>query len=44
MERMNRRDRSRGNIETVGNYEYENKDRLGLGAFAIVFKGCAKSV
>lgn len=34
--------RERSSIETLGHYEYDSKERLGYGAFAIVFKGWVK--
>lgn len=36
--------RERCSIETLGDYEYDSKERLGYGAFAIVFKGWVKDV
>lgn len=36
--------RERSSIETLGHYEYDSKERLGYGAFAIVFKGWVKDV
>lgn len=41
---MDRRDRSSSITETLGRYEYDPKERLGYGAFAIVFKGWLKDV
>jgi len=31
-------------METIGDYEYNSANRLGLGAFAIVFKGRSRKV
>lgn len=31
-------------METIGDYEYSSANRLGLGAFAIVFKGRSRKV
>lgn len=34
----------RTSVESLGYYEYDNKERLGFGAFAIVFKGWVRNV
>lgn len=34
----------RGRMETVGDYEYNTKDLIGHGAFAVVFKGRHRKV
>lgn len=39
---MNKRERT--SVETLDVYEYDSKERLGYGAFAIVFKGWMKEV
>jgi len=31
-------------MEVIGDYEYNSANRLGLGAFAIVFKGRSRKV
>ena len=31
-------------MDTIGNYEYNKKDLIGHGAFAIVYKGRQKNV
>jgi serine/threonine-protein kinase ULK/ATG1 len=31
-------------MESIGDYEYNTKDIIGHGAFAVVFKGRAKKV
>lgn len=31
-------------MEIIGDYEYNSANRLGLGAFAIVFKGRSRKV
>ena len=31
-------------MDTIGNYEYNKKDLIGHGAFAIVYKGRLKNV
>jgi len=31
-------------MEIIGDYEYSSANRLGLGAFAIVFKGRSRKV
>lgn len=31
-------------MEAIGDYEYNSANRLGLGAFAIVFKGRSRKV
>lgn len=31
-------------MESVGDYEYNTKDLIGHGAFAVVFKGRSKKV
>lgn len=42
---MDKRERASGtSLETLGRYEYDSKERLGYGAFAIVFKGWMKEV
>lgn len=42
---MDKRERATGSsLETLGRYEYDSKERLGYGAFAIVFKGWMKEV
>lgn len=33
----------RTSVESLGYYEYDNKERLGFGAFAIVFKGWVRN-
>lgn len=43
MENSNRRD-NKSCVESLGRYEYDSKERLGFGAFAIVFKGWLKEV
>lgn len=32
------------NMESLGDYEYNTKDLIGHGAFAVVFKGRSKKV
>lgn len=45
MNKLEKRERSGGSsTETLGRYEYDSKERLGYGAFAIVFKGWLKEV
>ncbi|XP_065208880.1 serine/threonine-protein kinase ULK2-like isoform X2 [Planococcus citri] len=40
MDRLDRNNRT--SVESLGRFEYDTKERLGFGAFAIVFKGWLK--
>lgn len=42
MDKLDKKDKS--SVESLCRYEYDTKDRLGFGAFAIVFKGWNKEV
>lgn len=42
MDRLDRNNKT--SVESLGRFEYDTKERLGFGAFAIVFKGWLKEV